>query len=199
MSSQEKDHTPLSWTARIISLLLHPLWLPLVYATWKCWGDPLLPKLLMVITACLVIFPGLVALLWMWVQRETDWFVMSQGNRAIPLAAGLIGMAFFAVANGALLPDRLFQGELMAILTLLLIISILVTFFWKISIHLLSWGAVDVFTLDAQQWPLFILTLLLTLLVAWARMRVRSHDLLQITVGWGAGAAAAGVVLLTFP
>lgn len=203
IAKQEKDHSPLTWTARIVSLIAHPLWMPLVFASWKHWGDPGLPTLLIVISIFLIGFPGLVSLLWMWARVESDWFVMSQANRMVPLISGLIGMAFFAVANGAILPDALFQGELMSILILLLFISIIVTLFWKISIHMLSWGAVNAFTfayaLQGGSWLIFALTLLLSLGVAWARMRVKSHDWLQIVVGWGAGVAAAVVIVMAFP
>lgn len=198
-----KDNSPLTWSARIVSLIFHPLWLPLVFASWKHWGDPGLPTLLTVISIFLIGFPGLVSLLWMWARVESDWFVMSQANRMVPLVSGLIGMAFFAVANGALLPDSLFQGELMSILILLLFISIIVTLFWKISIHMLSWGAVNAFTfayaLHGGSWLFFTLTLILSLCVAWARMRVKSHDWLQIVVGWAAGVAAAVVIVVAFP
>jgi hypothetical protein len=198
-----KDNSPLTWAARILSLLFHPIWLPLIYVTWKNWEEPSLGTLILVTSMCLIVFPGMVSLLWMWIRTETDWFVMSKGNRTVPLTAGLIGAAFFAVANGGLLPASVFQGELMAILILLLFISILVTLFWKISIHMLGWGAVNTFcliqTLQTGNWLFLALILALTVLIAWARMRVKSHDWLQIVVGWGSGVAAAGVIVVSFP
>lgn len=201
--SSPKGNSLLTWVARIASLLFHPIWLPLAYVGWKCAGDPGLPRLMAVIAVFLIGFPGLVSILWMWVKTETDWFAVSQRNRLVPLVAGLIGMAFFAVANGALLPERLFQGELMAIMILLLFVSILVTLFWKISIHMLSWGAVNGFAaanaIAIQNGALLALTLALTLIVAWARLRVKSHDWLQIVVGWVSGVAAAVVIVVAFP
>ncbi|MFN8397950.1 MAG: hypothetical protein U0176_25260, partial [Bacteroidia bacterium] len=150
-----EDKSPLTWVARVISLVCHPIWLPMVYAAWRTHGDPEQTKLLVVLAIFGVIFPGLVTLLWIWFKSEIDVFVISRPNRIVPLIAGLIGMAFFAVANGGLLPERLFQGELMAITILLLFIGIIVTLFWKISLHLLSWGAVNVFIFQTGNWGLF--------------------------------------------
>lgn len=198
-----KDNSASMWAARIASLLFHPIWLPLVFAAWRSWGDPKMPLLLIVLATCLIAFPGSVALLWMWIRRETDWFVMAQVNRLVPMVAALIGLAIFAVANGGLLPERLFQGELMAVMILLVFISILVNLFWKISVHMLSWGAVAVFTFHFGYgnglWWAFGAGLAISAVVAWARMRVRSHDWAQVVVGFGAGIAAAVLIVLAFP
>lgn len=193
------DKSPLTWVGRIVSFVCHPIWLPMVYATWRTQGDPEQMKLLVVLSIFGVIFPGLVTLLWIWFKSEVDVFVISRPNRIVPLIAGLIGMAFFAVANGGLLPERLFQGELMAITILLLFIGIIVTLFWKISLHLLSWGAVNVFIFQTANWGLFVLVMGLSLAVAWARLRVKSHDVAQVLVGWAAGVASGVVIVLAFP
>lgn len=193
------DPSPLTWVARIISLVCHPIWLPMVYASWRTQGDPEQMRLLIVLGIFGVVFPGLVTLLWIWFKSEVDVFVISRPNRIVPLIAGLIGMAFFAVANGGLLPERLFQGELMAVTILLLFIGIIVTLFWKISLHLLSWGAVNVFIFQTGNWPLVATVVVLTMLVAWARLRVKSHDWKQVVVGCAAGIAAGVIIVLAFP
>lgn len=203
MEALTKRASPLLWLSRGLSVLFHPIWLPQVFATWKAWGDPQLPQLLLVIFIFLVAFPGAVAALWMWLRVESDWFVMSQANRLVPMVATLIGLAFFAVANGGLLPERLFQGELMAVLILLVFISILVNLFWKISVHMLSWGAAVAFAaayvLQGGS-PLLLLTcLLISAAVAWARIHVGSHDRAQVIVGWAAGIAAATLIVMAFP
>lgn len=196
---QVEDKSPLTWVARVVSFVCHPIWLPMVYATWKTQGDPEQTKLLVVLGIFGVLFPGVVTLLWIWFKSEIDVFVISRPNRIVPLIAGLIGMAFFAVANGGLLPDRLFQGELMAITILLLFIGIIVTLFWKMSLHLLSWGSVNVFIFQAGNWLLVAMVVVLTMLVAWARLRVKSHDWKQVVVGWAAGIAAGVIIGLAFP
>ena len=193
------DKSPLTWVARVVSFVCHPIWLPLVYAAWRTQGDPEQAKLMIVLGIFGVIFPGLVTLLWIWFKSEVDVFVISRPNRIVPLISGLIGMAFFAVANGGLLPERLFQGELMAITILLLFIGIIVTLFWKISLHLLSWGAVDVFIFQTGNWGLLAGVVALTLVVAWARLRVKSHDVAQVLVGWAAGVTAGVVIVLACP
>jgi hypothetical protein len=194
---------PLLWVARILSLIFHPIWLPPLFAAWQAWGDPGMPKLLLVILIFIVGFPGAVTLLWMWLRAEVDIYVIAQANRLVPMVSTLIGLAFFAVANGALLPERLFQGKLMAVLILLVFISILVNLFWKISVHLLSWGAVVTFVAvhgtTTGNWWEFIVALLISGVVAWARIHVGSHDRAQVIVGWCAGIAAAGLIVIAFP
>jgi hypothetical protein len=195
-------HPVAIWVARIVSLILHPIWLPMIFAAWKSWGDPSILKLLVLVAVFLITFPGLAALLWLRARAESDWFAVSQGNRIVPLLAGLGGMVLFAVANGRLLPARMFQWELVSVMALLLLIGFLVTLFWKISIHLLGWGAVDVFAgesaIHEDQWFSFATAVVLTAVVAWARWQVRSHDWHQIWAGWGAGGLAAILVLATF-
>lgn len=194
---------PLLWLSRTLSMVFHPIWLPLLFAAWKAWGDPFLPRLLLLIFACLIAFPGAVSLLWMWLRKELDFFVIAQANRLVPMVATLIGLAFFAVANGGLLPERLFQGEMMAVLILLVFISILVNLFWKISVHMLSWGAVVTFAFvhmltSGNAWG-FVAAVLISVVVAWARIHVGSHDRAQVIVGWLAGIAAAVLIVMAFP
>jgi hypothetical protein len=129
--------------------------------------------------------------------------VMAQGNRIVPLVASLLGLAFFAVANGGLLDERLFQGELMAICILLVFISLIVTLFWKISIHLIAWGSVGVFTslyaITTGQWWVLGVVVPITAATAWARYYLKSHDWKQLVVGYLAGICAAVLIVLAFP
>ncbi len=195
--------SPLIWLSRSLSVLFHPIWLPLAFAAWQGWGDAALPKLLILTFLLIVAFPGGVAALWMWMRKEQDWYVMAQSNRLIPMVATLIGLAIFALANWAFLPERLFQGKLMALLTLLVLISIVVNRYWKISVHMLSWGAVVAIMLPPAcaggSWLPFIAGLLISGIVAWARIHVGSHDRAQVIVGWLAGIATAGFVVWAFP
>jgi membrane-associated phospholipid phosphatase len=94
---------------------------------------------------------------------------------------------------------------LVVLLGALLGIGVLITAFWKISLHMLSWGAVLVYAginriEGGASWPL-LLALCLAALVAWARIRVKSHDILQIMAGLVLGIGMAIVVtqLLSHP
>lgn len=191
------------WLARLISFLFHPIWLPLVYISINHFGDPEFSKLFTLVSLCLVAFPGIVALGWMYARKEVDFFVMARGNRIVPLVGMLIGLAFFAVANGGFLPDRLFQGELMAVCILLVFIGLLVTLFWKISLHMVGWGAVVGFAIAALfqlgTWPLLAASVPISVAVAWARVRLGSHDMPQIIVGFLTGVVAAILIAVAFP
>lgn len=193
------DNRPLTWVARIVSLACHPIWLPLVYGILAFWGEPGQGGLLLKLALCSVAFPGIVTLAWMWLRSENDIFVISRPNRIVPLLAGLLGMAAFAVVHATLLPDRFAQGEMVATTILLLSIGVAVTLFWKISLHMMSWGAVNVFVFQMGDWASLGGVMALTLAVAWARMRVKSHDPVQVMAGWATGIVAALVVTTAFP
>ena len=119
------------------------------------------------------------------------------------MVATLAGLAFFTVANARLLPDHLFQVQLIALLVLLVLISILVNLFWKISVHMLSWGAVVTFAahqgLTTGDWRFFLVGIVISAIVAWARHHIGSHDWAQVIVGWLTGIAAALLIVLAFP
>jgi membrane-associated phospholipid phosphatase len=200
-----KDNSFLTWVARIVSLVLHPIWLPLVFIAWQGRGYLDYYPQLLVSSIYLIVFPGLVALLWMWMRTEEDWFVMRRGNRLVPLMSGLLGVALYYGTSDAFLSFQDFQHELVVLLGALLGIGVLITAFWKISLHMLSWGAVLVYAginriEGGASWPL-LLALCLAALVAWARIRVKSHDILQIMAGLVLGIGMAIVVtqLLSHP
>lgn len=191
------------WIARIVSFLFHPIWLPLLYISLREYDEEGFAKLFLIATICLIAFPGLVALAWMYIRQEVDFFVMSRDNRIVPLVAMLIGLAFFAVANGGFLPDNLFQGELMAVSLILVFFGLLVTLFWKISLHMVGWGAVLGFGIaeihfSGSVW-LSLAAIAVSIIVAWARIKLGSHDWLQIFVGFAMGLLFAMLIAIAFP
>jgi membrane-associated phospholipid phosphatase len=111
----------------------------------------------------------------------TDHHVSKHEQRFIPLLFGLVCM----VATFVLLATLGASRVLIATVTAVIVacgISLLVTRYWKISLHLVGIaGAVTVFTLlFGVRW---LLLSPLVLLVGWARWQVRAHTLLQAIAG----------------
>ena len=71
---------------------------------------------------------------------------------------------------------------------------LLITAFWKISIHTTAISALSVFLVATFGWQVSI-ALLMVPLVAWARLRTNSHTLRQTIGGTLVGAAFMLVVL----
>jgi len=76
-----------------------------------------------------------------------------------------------------------------------LIVSLLVTLLWKISVHVaVVAGAVVILVLVFG--PLLLVLAPLVALVGWARVEVADHTPAQVTAGRGLGATVAAVVVV---
>lgn len=120
------------------------------------------------------IFPFLI----MGVFYLTTWFVFHQLG-----IFGYIAMVFMLAA-------------------VLSFLALLITLFWKISIHLISMGAFSFFILYLSSihfipthWPVYAI-ILLSGILAWARLTLKSHNSAQIYTGFILGALVGGVFLM---
>jgi membrane-associated phospholipid phosphatase len=114
----------------------------------------------------------------------------------------MLAVALGSVAAGLLVlrwlhaPRALFA--LMAGMTAGLLLALAITWFWKISIHAAAAsGTVASLAIQVSLWWLLLAPLVA--LTSWARVEIRDHTPVQVTVGAVVGAAvAAGVLLLVF-
>jgi membrane-associated phospholipid phosphatase len=125
-------------------------------------------------------------------RRLTDHHVGVREQRPLPLLVGiasvLVGLALLA-AWGA--PRDLVP--LVAAMVVGLSTSLLVTLFWKISVHAaVTAGAVVILVFVFG--PALLTLVPLVALVGWARVEVGDHTPAQVVAGVGLGAAVAGVV-----
>lgn len=125
-------------------------------------------------------------------RRLTDHHVGLREQRPLPLLVGiasvvaLLGLLF---ALGA--PRELFA--LVAAMAAGLLLSLLVTLAWKISVHTgVVAGVVTIVTILFG--PAFLLLCLLVVLVAWARVELGDHTPAQVVAGAALGAAVAALV-----
>lgn len=125
--------------------------------------------------------------------RYSDHHVSVREQRLIPLVFGLGCMAIAFILLYALDVSRVLIATVTAVIVACGI-SLLITRYWKISLHLVGMaGAVTVFTLMFG--PRLLLLSPLVVLVGWARWQVRAHTVLQACVG---AALAVGVTVGIF-
>jgi len=144
------------------------------------------------------LFATLVALLYLLrgVRRRqfTDHHVRLREQRPLAFLVGiaslLIGLALMVVLGA---PRELVA--LVAAMGVGLIVSLLVTLLWKISVHVaVVAGAVVILVLVFG--PLLLVLAPLVALVGWARVEVADHTPAQVTAGRGLGATVAAVVVV---
>ena len=201
--------------ARGLSLLLHPVFLPSIFGfiAYPLLSDYQLYHALVFIF--LVALPGLLTFLFLRLKNEGDFFVVTRKNRLIPLIGILVGTIFLAVGSGAFLPEKLFPGYLIVIVFFLSFLAIVITIYWKISLHLLGWAAALGATLSIRfvlpanwmgehgiadvffQSNLFLSLLIICLIAAaWARFYLGSHGISQLLAGFIIGFSTSFGLLL---
>lgn len=196
-----------------LSVLLHPLLVPTYLLLLLGYGLPgslglppgtVLPlSLPLQVWLLTFVLPGL--LIWLLARRG---FISSvelpdRRQRTLPL---LLAAACFAAAT-VLLTQEPQTGPLLSRLfgaiTLSVLLTVLITLWWKISAHGVGLGGaigLIIWLLMSQQlpaspgWQLLGLMLALASAVAWARLRLRAHTPAQVAAGLALGTMVAVVV-----
>lgn len=122
-------------------------------------------------------------------RRFTDHHIRLREQRPVALVVGigsaLVGLILIAILGA--------PRELIALVVAMevgLIISLAITLFWKMSIHVASVaGAIIILDL-VFGFPIIVLTPLL-ILVGWARVELGDHTPAQVTTGAAIGASVA--------
>jgi len=125
-------------------------------------------------------------------QRFTDHHIRLREQRPVALVVGiasaLVGLILIAVLGA--------PRELIALVVAMevgLIISLAITLFWKMSIHVASVaGAIVILVLVFG--PPFAVLAPVVVLVGWARVELSDHTPAQVTAGAAIGAAVAGLI-----
>jgi membrane-associated phospholipid phosphatase len=126
----------------------------------------------------------------------TDHHVSVREQRFVPLLFGLVSIATTFVLLLVLHVAIVLIATVSAVIVSL-VISIVVTRFWKISLHLVGIaGSVTVFILLFG--PLFLLLSPLVVLVGWARWKVHAHTPLQGVAGTVLAVSSTIVVFWLF-
>jgi membrane-associated phospholipid phosphatase len=125
-------------------------------------------------------------------RRLTDRHVRVRAQRPVPLLAGigsvLVGLTLLALWGAP--PDLV---ALVAAMAVGLVTVLLVTLFWKVSIHAaVIAGAVVILVLVFGPW--LVLLSPLVALVGWSRVEAGDHSPAQVIVGVLLGGVVAGTV-----
>ena len=127
-------------------------------------------------------------------RRFSDHHVGVRQQRPVPLLVGigsvLVGIAVLNFFGAPHTLVALIEAMLVG-----LVVSLAVTLFWKISIHV-AVVAGSVVVLVVVFGPIALIAAPLVAAVAWARVQLRDHTPFQVLVGASVGALVAGV---TFP
>ncbi|MCD4664520.1 MAG: hypothetical protein K8R68_04550 [Bacteroidales bacterium] len=195
--------------AKIISVLFHPLLIPsytfLILFNLNSYISLIIPysaKMLMIsmvfITTCL--FP----LLFVFMMKRRGIVKTLQMNtreeRVYPFSVTAI---FYFLAYHLLKQLQISDVYYIFLLgsALLVIIALLINFYWKISIHMISMGGMlgafigISFRLEIELITIIALSVLISGAVGFARLRLSSHEPIQIYTGFLSGVL---VMLLIF-
>jgi len=188
--------------SRILSFLFHPLLIPTYILLILLGFDPafsvLLPlkmKLLVIgtILATTLIFPLFIIFIMFRMKIITSFYLLKREERIFPL----ITIAIFYYLTFYLIKDvylpRNFQLFILGA-TLLAVVTLLVTLFFRISMHLTALGAAaGLFigmTITSGGYSLYLLigTILISGLTGSARLKLNAHQPAEVYSGWLMGA-----------
>ncbi|GAA4379036.1 phosphatase PAP2 family protein [Hymenobacter koreensis] len=208
---------PLRLLAQGLSVVLHPLAVPTYLVALLAFGLPAgvlglaasaRGPLVGWVALFTFVLPALGTLLLVWLGVVNSVELADRRQRPLPLT--LAGMGFLAATLAVRFTPRFHHALLVQVLagiTLALLCTLLITFWWKISAHAVGMGGAVGLLLLLQE-ELFptqtavagwaAAATMLALAVAWARLWLRAHTPAQVAAGFalGIGAALAGKAVL---
>ncbi len=114
-------------------------------------------------------------------------WVIPKEFRILPLTFALMGNVLFYILFCE--KEAFFVKAITLSSVLLTAFALLITYFWKISLHMIGMGAFSIFLVFFFQFNFWVILLVLVLSqqVAWARIYLKSHDIWQILAGYFLG------------
>lgn len=194
--------------AQFLSIVLHPLFMPVYTLAFVLWADPYLylePQsrliLLAMVTLMTVAFPITSALLLVRSGMLSGLRMPGRRERIAPYCMTLVyyGMTGFLLARTGLHHAVL---SLMIGAALALLLTTLITLRWKISAHMTGVGGAvgALFALDSSHGLQFAVPLAIALLLAGAlgtaRLLTSDHTPAQVHAGFAVGAVCVGLSVL---
>ena len=186
--------------AKVVSFLLHPLWMPLITLLLLYILDPYLGlnssafRLLVVLLLICIIAPGMSLLVMVKTKMVSDIEVSNKKERYIPFALVIsyyIMAYLFLKFNKVSLPNAVYAMLFGLIISL--VIAVLVNMITKVSIHLMAMGGVLGTLLAFSQIHLIgigmamSIWLLLSSILAWSRIHQGLHTNVQTYFGFALG------------
>ena len=196
---------------QIISIILHPMFMPLLAVHLTLLN---LPALAFTLSQKLVLIYGilvfstmvlpLVSIFWLMRKGQVSSFEMSNHKeRSLPLFKTVIWMSFgYYLLQNLLFYTPILKAELLGAILIILLAAI-ISKFWKISLHLLGiGGVVGVFIalqiMHGDFLYLLLLFILLSGLLGVARIKQKAHNYAQVYAGFLVGLSVELITLLVY-
>lgn len=201
-----------SWQTRLsraLSWLLHPFVVPLYVLGFMLLTDGFLSRLPASIKSYLawivVLYAAIVPMLSIAFMRGLgllkNFGLHSQRSRLLPLLVGAISYVLCAITLSDVAVATIIRKFVLAA-ACCEVLALIVTPFWKISLHLICMGGVTaVFTLlsvagAGQHFGALVATILLSGALASARLHLGAHNPSQIAVGYFGGLVVAMLAMI---
>jgi len=168
--------------AKVLSLIFYPSFIQTVISSfiirnainqWAVW-------------LCFFFLPILFSVLYLNIVKmpKNHTWVVPKEFRIFPLSFALIGTIVFFVFFTH--NERSFLKIITLSSILLTAIALPITYFWKVSLHMIGMGAFSTFLVIFFNfhWFSVCFALIVSHQVAWARMYLKSHDLWQVLIGY---------------
>ena len=196
---------------QLISILLHPMFMPLLALHLTLL---VLPSLAFTLSHNLLLIYGilifstmvlpLVSIFWLMRKGQVSSLEMSNHKeRTLPLFKTVIWMSFgYYLLQNLLFYTPILKAELLGAIIIILIAAI-ISKFWKISLHLLGiGGVVGVFIalqiIHGNFLYLLLLFILLSGLLGVARIKQKAHNYAQVYAGFLVGLSVELITLLVY-
>jgi len=196
---------------QLISILLHPMFMPLLALHLTLL---VLPSLAFTLSQNLLLIYGILVFSTMVLPLASIFWLMRKGKvsslemsnhkeRPLPLFKAVIWMSFgYYLLQNLLFYTPILKAELLGAIIIILIAAI-VSKFWKISLHLLGiGGVVGVFIalqiMHGDFLYLILLFILLSGLLGVARIKQKAHNYTQVYAGFLVGLSVELITLLVY-
>jgi len=194
---------------QLISIILHPIFMPLIALHLTLIVVPSLAFTLsqnLVLIYCIVIFCTiilpLISIFWLiQLGRVSSLEMSNHKERSLPLVKTVIWMSVgYYLLENALFYTPILKAELLGAIIIILVAAI-ISKFWKISLHLLGIGGlVGVFialqVIHGALLYLLILFILLSGVLAVARIKQKAHNYAQVYAGFIVGLSIELITIL---
>jgi len=196
---------------QLISILLHPMFMPLLALHLTLL---VLPSLAFTLSHNLVLIYGILVFSTMVLPLASIFWLMRKGKvsslemsnhkeRPLPLFKAVIWMSFgYYLLQNLLFYTPILKAELLGAIIIILIAAI-VSKYWKISLHLMGiGGVVGVFIalqiMHGDFLYLLLFFILLSGLLGVARIKQKAHNYAQVYAGFLVGVSVELVTLLVY-
>ena len=195
--------------SKIISIILHPIFMPLLalHLTLKS-----LPSMAVLISQDLYYINGIIIIFTIILPLLSVFFLIKKGRvsslemsnhkeRSLPLFITVIWMSLgFFILNNILRYAPILKAEIIGAILIILFAAI-ISKFWKISLHLLAiGGVVGVFIalqlIEGEALDLLLIFILLSITLGVARIKQKAHNHTQVYMGFLLGMSVEVITLL---